>query len=56
MIALDQAYPEYGFAKHKGYPTVAHRAALVRFGPCPAHRRSFGPVRAVLGGNARISR
>jgi ribonuclease HII len=45
---LDQRYPEYGFAQHKGYPTAAHRAALQRFGPCTEHRRSFAPVAAVL--------
>ncbi|WP_019583896.1 ribonuclease HII [Thioalkalivibrio sp. ALE16] len=37
-------YPEYGFDRHSGYPTVAHREALERLGPCPQHRRSFGPV------------
>lgn len=41
MIELDRRYPEYGFARHKGYATVAHREALRRCGPCPAHRRSF---------------
>ena len=41
MAALDQHYPEYGFARHMGYGTAAHRAALRRFGPCPIHRRSF---------------
>lgn len=41
MVELDRRYPEYGFARHKGYATVAHREALRRFGPCPAHRRSF---------------
>jgi ribonuclease HII len=41
MTALDQLYPQYGFARHKGYGTAAHRAALRRFGPCPAHRQSF---------------
>jgi ribonuclease HII len=56
MTALDRAYPEYGFARHKGYPTAAHRQALIRFGPCPAHRRSFAPVRAVLDADARIWR
>lgn len=44
MIALDGRYPDFGFARHKGYPTAAHRAALARFGPTPHHRRSFGPV------------
>ena len=44
MTELDQRYPEYGFAKHKGYGTAEHLAALNRLGPCPEHRRSFGPV------------
>lgn len=41
---LEVLYPGYGFAKHKGYPTAEHLAALNRLGPCPEHRRSFGPV------------
>lgn len=41
---LEREYPGYGFAKHKGYPTKEHMAALARLGPCPEHRRSFGPV------------
>ena len=41
MIDLDQQYPEYGFARHMGYGTVAHRDALRRFGATPVHRRSF---------------
>ena len=41
---LEAEYPGYGFAKHKGYPTKAHLAALAKLGPCPEHRRSFGPV------------
>jgi len=45
---LDVAHPGYGFAAHKGYPTAEHLEALRRHGPCAAHRRSFGPVRAVL--------
>ncbi len=44
LIELDARYPAYGFARHKGYPTPDHLAALARFGPCPAHRRSFAPV------------
>ncbi len=48
MIALDERYPGYGFARHKGYPTREHLEALYRLGPCPEHRRSFAPVRAVL--------
>ena len=42
---LDEQYPGYGFAVHKGYPTPAHLKALRELGPCPAHRRSFRPVR-----------
>jgi len=45
LILLDEQYPEYGFAKHKGYPTKAHVAALEAHGVSPVHRRSFGPVR-----------
>ena len=41
MRALDEAYPMYGFAKHKGYGTVSHRQALVEHGPSPVHRGSF---------------
>jgi len=44
MVALDAAYPQYGFAKHMGYPTPVHLAALKAHGPTPQHRRSFGPV------------
>ena len=43
-LRMERLYPGYGFAKHKGYPTAAHLAALERLGPCPEHRRSFGPV------------
>lgn len=45
MIDLDQQYPQYGFARHKGYGTRAHLEALDKYGPCPAHRQSFAPVR-----------
>ena len=45
---LESLYPGYGFAQHKGYPTAAHLAALARLGPCPAHRRSFGPVSQMM--------
>jgi ribonuclease HII len=44
MIEYDQLYPEYDFAKHKGYPTAAHFAKLRKHGPCPIHRRSFATV------------
>jgi ribonuclease HII len=48
MRALDGRLPGYGFAQHKGYPTPEHLDALQRLGPCPEHRRSFAPVRALL--------
>lgn len=41
MLELDRRYPQYGFARHRGYGTAAHREALRTYGPCPAHRRSF---------------
>ena len=51
MIEMDRRYPEYGFARHKGYGTHAHRDALLRFGPSPIHRASFAPVRSALDRN-----
>ncbi|MFN7183189.1 MAG: ribonuclease HII [Thermomonas haemolytica] len=48
MRDLHAQYPQYGFDRHKGYPSPLHLDALRRFGPCPAHRRSFAPVRAAL--------
>ena len=48
-VELHQVHPQYGFDAHKGYPTAAHLAALREHGACPHHRRSFAPVRAVLG-------
>ncbi|MEM6580189.1 MAG: ribonuclease HII [Pseudomonadota bacterium] len=48
MVELEQLYPGYGFAAHKGYPTAFHLAALRDLGPTPVHRRSFAPVNAVL--------
>lgn len=48
MQRLDQRFPGYGFARHKGYPTADHRAALVRLGPCAEHRRSFRPVQEAM--------
>lgn len=46
---LDRQYPEYGFAKHKGYPTAAHLAALAAHGVLDEHRRSYAPVKRLLG-------
>jgi ribonuclease HII len=51
MMELHAEYPAYGFDRHKGYPTAEHRALLLSLGPCPAHRRSFAPVRAALNGS-----
>lgn len=48
MLGHDKAYPQYGFARHKGYGTSQHRQALERHGPSPLHRRSFAPVAALL--------
>jgi len=44
MVEVDRLYPQYGFARHKGYGTHEHLEALRRHGPCPIHRRSFAPV------------
>jgi len=49
MVALDKKHPQYGFAKHKGYPTKAHIAALTEHGPLSFYRKTFGPVKALLG-------
>ncbi len=48
MAVLHERFPQYGFARHMGYPTAAHFAALKEFGVCEQHRRSFSPVRKVL--------
>ncbi len=57
MEAADRDYPEYGFGRHKGYPTPEHRAALERHGPCPLHRRTFAgvAVQAELVGEVSLS-
>ena len=52
MVELDALYPAYGFASHKGYNAPIHLAALKAHGPCPAHRPSWAPVRAVLAERA----
>jgi ribonuclease HII len=49
MVELDQLFPGYGLASHKGYPTPAHYRALRELGPLPIHRRSFAPIRRALG-------
>lgn len=48
MKELDQQYPQYAFAQHKGYPTKLHLEKLAEFGPLPQHRRSFAPVRKLF--------
>jgi ribonuclease HII len=52
MVELDARFPGYGFGLHKGYPVASHVDALRRLGPCEVHRKSFAPVREVLGGGA----
>ena len=49
LIALARQYPEYGFEKHKGYATQLHLARIREHGACPVHRRSFAPVKHILG-------
>ena len=53
MATLDREYPGFGLARHQGYPTAAHLAALARLGPTPIHRRSFAPVRSLLSRAAK---
>lgn len=48
MVAMDAEYPGYGFASHKGYNAPIHQAALKAMGPCPIHRKSWAPIRALL--------
>ncbi len=49
MLSMHELYPEYGFDRHKGYPTALHLNRLKQFGPCAIHRRSFAPVRRAIG-------
>ncbi|MFC1488806.1 ribonuclease HII [Thermodesulfobacteriota bacterium] len=48
MVRYDQEYPQFGFSRHKGYPTRAHKAAIEQFGCCPIHRKSFKGVKENL--------
>ncbi|HEX9397547.1 MAG TPA: ribonuclease HII [Burkholderiales bacterium] len=48
MLVMHQRFPQYGFDRHKGYPTAEHIALLGRHGPCEIHRRSFAPVRVLI--------
>lgn len=54
MVLLEERYPGYGFARHKGYPTAMHRQALQSLGPCPEHRRSFRPVAEALAARGEV--
>ena len=49
MRAMHRRYPQYGFDTNAGYGTARHKAALEQFGPCPLHRRTFSPVREMVG-------
>ena len=51
MTGLDEHYPGYNFASHKGYSTAQHLACLRHLGPCPIHRRSFAPVKEAMNAN-----
>ena len=55
MRELDEQHPGYGLASHKGYGTPEHRKSLRELGPCPLHRRTFAPVRAVITGEPEVS-
>ncbi|MEJ0065722.1 MAG: ribonuclease HII [Caulobacteraceae bacterium] len=56
MAQMDETYPGYGFAGHKGYRAPIHAEALLRLGPCPEHRLSWGPVKlALMGKNPMLS-
>lgn len=55
LCELEQRFPGYGFAQHKGYPTAAHLEALLRLGPTSAHRRSFAPVRRIIAAGETAS-
>ncbi len=56
LVELDRRYPDYGFARHKGYGTPEHLAALTRLGPCEIHRRSFHVVLESAGGPSELYR
>ncbi len=49
LLVLHQQYPDYAFDQHKGYPTALHLARLAQHGVTPVHRKSFGPVKKLLG-------
>ncbi len=47
MIKMDELYPQYGFSRNKGYGTKEHMDALIKYGPCPIHRKSF--IKKIIG-------
>lgn len=51
MVELDKQFPDYGLAKHKGYPTKAHLEALQQYGPTEIYRKTYGPVKKLLNGD-----
>ena len=53
MYELDKKYPEYGFAKHKGYPTKSHLEALNKYGPLDNYRFTYGPVKKYLSSKGK---
>mgnify|MGYP003385763451 CR=1 FL=1 len=55
MLEMDRLYPAFNFAQHKGYPTLAHRTALVKHGPCPIHRLTYGPVARCIPTTAALT-
>ena len=55
MIEVGSKYPGYGFEKHMGYGTAFHRDAIVRLGPCPEHRKSFEPIKSMVGFGSEMS-
>lgn len=52
MLEIDREFPQYGFARHKGYGTSQHSKAIQTFGPCAIHRKSFAPIRTALAGQS----
>ena len=55
MMSMHDLYPEYGFDRHKGYPTAYHLERLKTLGPCPIHRKSFAPVRRAIEDGIGVS-
>ena len=56
MIELDKKYPEYGFKDHKGYPTKKHIEAINKYGLIDGYRKSYGPVKKIIGSDLNVSK